>query len=75
MENKADVSTDTISENQGSSENKKQDPPKSVDEQKGEKRRRTSTSPERSQRRRSRSPIKEDEPALDNNKVQLSWCK
>ncbi|XP_018576808.1 heterogeneous nuclear ribonucleoprotein U-like protein 2 [Anoplophora glabripennis] len=76
-ENTKFVLSDEISEkaeNQESSESKEQDAPKSDDlEQKGEKRRRTSNSPERSQRRRSRSPIKEDEPLLDNNKVQLSW--
>lgn len=44
-------------------------------EPKGEKRRRSSPSPDRSQRRRSKSPIKEDEPPIDNDKVQLSWCK
>lgn len=44
-------------------------------EQKGDKRKRSSPSPDRSQRRRSRSPIKEDEPPIDNDKVQLSWCK
>ncbi|KAF5304618.1 hypothetical protein FQR65_LT07900 [Abscondita terminalis] len=42
-------------------------------EAKGEKRRHSSPSPERVQRKRSKSPIKEDEPAIDNNKVQLSW--
>jgi heterogeneous nuclear ribonucleoprotein U-like protein 1 len=42
-------------------------------EPKGEKRRRSSPSPDRSQRRRSKSPIKEDEPPIDNDKVQLSW--
>lgn len=45
------------------------------DEPRGEKRRRNSPSPERVQRKRSKSPIKEDEPIIDNNKVQLSWCK
>lgn len=44
-------------------------------EPKGQKRKHGSPSPDRSQRRRSKSPIKEDEPPLDNNKVQLSWCK
>ncbi|KYB28804.1 heterogeneous nuclear ribonucleoprotein U-like protein 2 isoform X1 [Tribolium castaneum] len=42
-------------------------------EAKGEKRRRSSPSPDRSQRRRSKSPIKEDEPPIDKDKVQLSW--
>ncbi|XP_019864815.1 heterogeneous nuclear ribonucleoprotein U-like protein 2 isoform X2 [Aethina tumida] len=43
-------------------------------EKRGEKRRRSSPSPERAhQRKRSKSPIKEDEPILDNDKVQLSW--
>lgn len=41
----------------------------------GEKRRRSSQSPERYQRRRSKTPIVEDEPVLDNDKVYLSWCK
>ncbi|KAK5640200.1 hypothetical protein RI129_011011 [Pyrocoelia pectoralis] len=41
-------------------------------EQRGEKRRR-SPSPEKVQRKRSKSPIKENEPTIDNNKVQLSW--
>ncbi|RZC32764.1 heterogeneous nuclear ribonucleoprotein U-like protein 2, partial [Asbolus verrucosus] len=41
-------------------------------EPKGEKRRRSSPSPDRSQRRRSKSPIKEDEPPIDNDKVQLN---
>lgn len=44
-----------------------------VPEGKGEKRRHSSPSPERVQRKRSKSPIKEDEPVIDNNKVQLSW--
>ncbi|XP_063931032.1 heterogeneous nuclear ribonucleoprotein U-like protein 1 isoform X2 [Zophobas morio] len=38
-----------------------------------EKRRRSSVSPDRSQRRRSKSPVKEDEPPIDADKVQLSW--
>ncbi|KAF5296053.1 hypothetical protein FQA39_LY12675 [Lamprigera yunnana] len=42
-------------------------------EGKGEKRRCSSPLPERVQRKRSKSPIKEDEPVIDNNKVQLSW--
>ncbi|KAF2882590.1 hypothetical protein ILUMI_23607 [Ignelater luminosus] len=44
-----------------------------TEEPRGEKRRRNSPSPERVQRKRSKSPIKEDEPIIDNNKVQLSW--
>ncbi|CAG9824491.1 unnamed protein product [Phaedon cochleariae] len=44
-------------------------------EKKREKRKRDSDSPERSQKKRPRSPrpIEEDEPAIDNDKVQLSW--
>lgn len=46
-------------------------------QQRGDKRRRSSLSPDRSQVKRSRSPIpiKEDEPVIDSDKVQLSWCK
>lgn len=47
------------------------EPDKNV-EPRGEKRRR-SPSPEKVQRKRSKSPIKENEPTIDNNKVQLSW--
>ncbi|KAG5896297.1 hypothetical protein JTB14_008853 [Gonioctena quinquepunctata] len=42
-------------------------------EQKGEKRKRSSDSPERSQRKREKSPVKENEPVIDNDTVQLSW--
>lgn len=50
---------------------------KSPQHQRGDKRRRSSSSPDRSQVKRSRSPIpiKEDEPVIDSDKVQLSWCK
>lgn len=41
---------------------------------KGDKRKR-SPSPNKAQRRRSKSPVKEDEPVIDNSKVQLNWCK
>lgn len=46
-------------------------------ESKGEKRKRDVNSPDRdrSQKVRAKSPIKEDEPAIDNEKVQLNWCK
>lgn len=37
--------------------------------------RKHSPSPNRSQSKRSKSPVKEDEPNIDNEKVQLSWCK
>lgn len=40
----------------------------------GDKRKR-SPSPDQSQHKRSKSPVKEDEPPIDNEKVQLSWCK
>lgn len=52
-----------------------ENPDDANEEKTGEKRKRSkSPSPERAQqRRRSKSPIKEDEPPIDNNKVQLSW--
>lgn len=40
----------------------------------GEKRKR-SPSPSRTQNKISKPSIKEDEPEIDNDKVQLSWCK
>lgn len=48
-----------------------------VDEQKGEKRKRDGTSPDRdgAQKVRAKSPIKEDEPVIDSENVQLNWCK
>ncbi|KAK9881562.1 hypothetical protein WA026_016437 [Henosepilachna vigintioctopunctata] len=42
-------------------------------EQKGEKRKRTDGSQESAPKRRERSPIKEDEPVIDPEKVLLSW--
>ncbi|GLV45568.1 uncharacterized protein CBL_02588 [Carabus blaptoides fortunei] len=48
-------------------------PPQSDVELRGEKRRHSSQSPDRVSRKRSRSPIREDEPPLDNEVVQLSW--
>lgn len=56
-------------------QDKEMDTKPTSEEVKGEKRRRSSPSPDRVQRKRSKSPVKEDEPELDNNKVQLSWCK
>lgn len=44
-------------------------------ESRGEKRRHTSQSPDRVSRKRSRTPIREDEPALDTDVVQLSWSE
>lgn len=45
----------------------------------GEKRKRSPSpgagSGRTAQKRRSRSPIREDEPVVDSEKVQLSWCK
>lgn len=49
--------------------------PKEQKEERGDKRKHSSPSPERNQRARSKSPIREDEPVVDANKVQLSWCK
>lgn len=47
--------------------------PKEQKEERGDKRKHSSPSPERNQRARSKSPIREDEPVVDANKVQLSW--
>lgn len=46
-------------------------------DQKGEKRKRDGESPDResAQKVRAKSPIKEDEPDIDNENVQLNWCK
>lgn len=46
-------------------------------EQKGEKRKREGDSPQRegAQKVRAKSPIKEDEPVIDTENVQLNWCK
>lgn len=46
-------------------------------EQKGEKRKREGDSPQRegAQKVRAKSPIKEDEPVIDSENVQLNWCK
>lgn len=46
-------------------------------EHKGEKRKREGDSPDREgvQKVRAKSPIKEDEPAINNDNVQLNWCK
>lgn len=46
-------------------------------EPKGEKRKRDRDSPDRegAQKVRAKSPIKEDEPAINNENVQLNWCK
>lgn len=46
-------------------------------EQKGEKRKREGDSPERegAQKIRAKSPVKEDEPEIHNENVQLNWCK
>lgn len=46
-------------------------------EQKGEKRKRDSDSPDResAQKVRAKSPIREDEPIINNDNVQLNWCK
>lgn len=63
------------SENSQQSEQLQQTEPEPSAEPRGDKRKRSSPSPERSQRRRSRSPVKEDEPPIDQEKVQLSWCK
>nr|CAI5853931.1 unnamed protein product [Callosobruchus analis] len=45
----------------------------SSDKSKGEKRKRSSPSPERQERKRQAPEIREDEPTIDNDKVQLSW--
>lgn len=44
-------------------------------EPRGDKRKRTSPSPDANKSKRAKSPFKEDEPAIDKDKVQLSWCK
>lgn len=45
-------------------------------EQKGAKRKREGDSPDKeTQKVRAKSPIKEDEPTIDNENVQLNWCK
>lgn len=43
-------------------------------EHKSEKRKRSSESPERVHKR-AKSPVKEDEPEINAEAVQLSWCK
>ncbi|KAL3275971.1 hypothetical protein HHI36_020702 [Cryptolaemus montrouzieri] len=42
-------------------------------EQKGEKRKRSESSVEPAQKRREKSPVKEDEPEIDSEKALLSW--
>lgn len=68
----------TQSQESSSSKETSEKPSEATTEPKGEKRKREGDSPDReggAQKVRAKSPIKEDEPAINNDNVQLNWCK